>query len=244
MTADFSLSYCPVSPFLQLDELTQRERSLLSAKTSPKRMADFVAGRKAVKEALRSFLTLENTGNLSVLREEEGEEAGKPYVFLHDTATRSDVHVSITHADQQAYATASHMRIGIDNVTIEAYSSAFIEDVFRDGELAGWMNWLGVHPRHSLAICTGFAAKEAFLKWLGTGLRLSLSQIQITPVKQIRELDSHHSPNRSLEAICSVYDDHGMNAEAKQSFILKGLYEQKDGQVIFVLVGNEEHTGN
>lgn len=236
MTADFSLSYCQVSPTLQLDELTEHERSLLGAKASPKRMADFVAGRKAVKEALRSFFALEKTGNFSVLREEEGKEAGKPYVFLHDSAKRLDLHVSITHADQQAYAAVSQKRIGIDNVTIEEYSPAFIEDVFRDGELAGWVEWLDVDASHPLAVCTGFAAKEAFLKWLGTGLRLSLSQIQITPVKQMGELYSHQSSHRSIQAVCCLYDDHGRNAEAKQSFTLKALYEEKYGQVIVVLV--------
>jgi phosphopantetheinyl transferase (holo-ACP synthase) len=234
MTEGFSFAFCPVSPPLQaLSCITVSERKLLSEKATPKRIGDFIAGRVAAKLAIRSHLSLPDSLPLSILRTEHGNEAGKPCAVIDDAGTiLPEIHLSITHADKKAYAAASHTRIGIDNVTIETYNDAFVQDVFQPEELQAWAAWLRSDCNHPLAVCTGFAAKEAFLKWLGIGLRGTLPMTQIIPLSQTVSQSLFFQ--KQFHAACYVHHETG---DAPELRILDGYFSIQDGQVIVLLTG-------
>lgn len=232
MTEGFSLAFCPVSPSLQDLSVTVCERELLSKKATLKRIGDFVAGRVAAKQAIRSYLSLPDSFPLSILRTEHGDEAGKPYAVTDSAAILPEIHLSITHADKKAYAAVSHTRIGIDNITIEPYSDAFIQDVFQPEELQAWTEWLGSDYNHPLAVCTGFAAKEAFLKWRGIGLRSTLPMTQIIPLSQTVSQSSFFQ--KQFYAACYIHHEIG---GAQELTILDGYFSIQEGQVIVLLTG-------
>ncbi|MGC5325402.1 4'-phosphopantetheinyl transferase family protein [Brevibacillus sp. SYSU BS000544] len=240
MSTDYSLAYCQVVQIIDAYRyLTEQELALLGNKATQKRMDDFVAGRIAAKQAIRTYLSLADHVVPSIFRNEMGEEAGKPFVHLDEGAalslpSDSSLHVSITHADQKAYAAVSRIRIGIDNVTIEPYSNAFIAEVFHKEELYRWAEWLGVEHTHPLAICSGFAAKEAFLKWMGVGLRQALPMLQIIPLR-------HRQPDQKIgffqqqfQAVCRITKD---NSGQSKQWILDGYFSIESGQVIIMLLG-------
>jgi len=237
MISDFLLSFCSVPDRLHYETrkvLTPREQALLGEKATPKRTLDFIAGRIAGKNAIRSYLKLNDDTPLSILRVEEGDNAGKPYAILEEHNSSLDIHVSITHADGKAYAAVSRIPIGIDNVTIETYGSSFGNAVFQEGELQGWADWLGVHEHDSLAVCTGFAAKEAFLKWMGVGLRHSLPMIRISPNVQSKSVNPYGFFQTSFGAVCRIGSD---STDKTACFHLDGYYTRVNGQVIIMMIG-------
>lgn len=233
MTEGFSFAFCPVSPPRQdLSCITVSERQLLSKKATPKRIGDFIAGRVAAKMAIRSYLSLPDSFPLSILRMEHGNEAGKPCAVTDSGTILPEIHLSITHTDKKAYAAASRTRIGIDNVTIEPYNDAFVQDVFQPEELQAWADWLRSDRKHPLAVCTGFAAKEAFLKWLGIGLRGTLPMTQIIPLSQTVSQSLFFQ--KQFHAACYVHHETG---DAPELRILDGYFSIQDGQVIVLLTG-------
>ncbi|WP_028399953.1 4'-phosphopantetheinyl transferase superfamily protein [Ectobacillus panaciterrae] len=236
MTRDFSLAFCPVtSMFDDAHFITKNERKLLGEKTTPKRIGDFIAGRIAAKHAVRSYLSLPEHIRLSILRTEQGEEAGRPYVVSDEAYILPLVHLSITHADKKAYAVASRSRIGIDNVTIEPYSSAFVEEVFQIGELKAWADWLGVELSHPLAVCSGFAAKEAFLKWMGVGLRYSLPMVQLTPFYKEQSMQQPSFFQKQFFAACCI---HNRTGDDPEWIMLDGFFSLRNSQIIILLTGD------
>ncbi|MGE5705081.1 MAG: 4'-phosphopantetheinyl transferase family protein [Clostridia bacterium] len=234
MRTDFSLGSCPIPPIpAAFSSLHADERELLGEKATPKRIADFTAGRIAAKRAVHSCLALPESEHVSILRVEAGPEAGKPYVKAGNMCTEpmtETLHISISHADRMAYAVASHLRIGIDHVTIEPYSDAFSNDVFAKYELEEWANWLGVGPQDELVACAGFAAKEAVLKYVGTGLRYSLPQITVVPVFHKQTSDPHPFFQRRFRAALQLGSSRGE---------LDGYFAIKDGQVIVMVIGEK-----
>ena len=240
MTSDFLLSFCSVPDRLRYDTrkvLTPGEQALLGEKATSKRTLDFIAGRIAAKNAIRFYLKLNNDIPLSILRVEEGDKAGKPYAILEENNSSLDIHVSITHADGKAYAVVSRKPIGIDNVTIETYGSSFRNAVFQEGELQGWADWLGVHEQDSLAVCTGFAAKEAFLKWMDVGLRHSLPMIRISPIVQPDAVLPNVFFQASFGAVCRI-SSHSTEITACH---LDGYYARVNGQVIIMMIGESSY---
>jgi phosphopantetheinyl transferase (holo-ACP synthase) len=237
MSKDFSIAYCPVKTDMEYYHLlTEQEKELLSSKATPKRIADFCTGRVAAKQAVRSYLSLPESSKLSILREEKGEEAGRPYAVIDESETRLPVFISITHADQKAYAVASSSRVGIDNVTLEEYGTAFVEEVFQKDELRAWSDWLGVDVDHPLAYCSGFAAKEAFLKWLGVGLRYSLSQLKITPIVH----DKHNQNNDVFERRFSATCCWQIRTKDNYRVVnLEGYFMMQNSQVLLLMIGEE-----
>jgi phosphopantetheinyl transferase (holo-ACP synthase) len=90
------------------------------------------------------------------------------------------VHLSITHSDGVAIATAARAPIGIDLTPVELRPRPFDDEAFLDHELDDWLRLLGASAPERLR-SIAFAAKEAALKWLGTGLRAALHDVRVTP---------------------------------------------------------------
>jgi 4'-phosphopantetheinyl transferase len=161
--------------------LDPRERALVPPRATEKRRAEFTAGRGAARRALARLLGPRAEGAAVV--PEAGPAGGRPVVIGGDGA-RLAVHVSITHAGGLAAAVAGPSPLGLDLVSLEPLDEAFREEAFVEEELAGWAAWAGlrgVAAGADAAACLAFAAKEAALKWLGTGLGLPLQAVRVAP---------------------------------------------------------------
>jgi 4'-phosphopantetheinyl transferase len=172
--------------------LSRAEASLVGSRAAEKRRADFVAGRLAAKAAAGLLLGRPwGRGDVAVLRE-GGATTGPPRLALSG-ASRCELRASISHADGLAVAAASRERVGIDLVAVEPQGSAFEAEAFRPGELDAWRGWLGGFATTNEAIAIAFAAKEAILKWMGTGLTVPLHEVAVRPL-------GVHPPSRTLLA--------------------------------------------
>jgi phosphopantetheinyl transferase len=159
------------------ERLSLPERALLGARVTPKRRAEFAAGRLAARTALVRLLGRAARGCV-VLRE---AGAGTAPVALAAAGARLPAHLSITHAAGLAVAVAGPERLGVDLVAVEPLDRAFREEAFAPDELAAWEAFTGDRAGGDRAACAAFAAKEVALKWLGTGLGLPLLGVRAVP---------------------------------------------------------------
>jgi 4'-phosphopantetheinyl transferase EntD/NAD(P)-dependent dehydrogenase (short-subunit alcohol dehydrogenase family) len=146
--------------------LPASEESALTARGTPRRQRDRIAGRLAARAAVRE-LTGAQDHEFSV----DNDPLGRPQVDLPQ-----DVRISITHRSGEALAVAtSGGWPGIDVERIEPRAPAFAETWFTPVERL----LAGNDPFRQTLI---WAAKEAVLKALGTGLRLAASEVEITDI--------------------------------------------------------------
>lgn len=156
--------------------LDARERAGFSACATPKRRAEFAAGRAAARDALGQLLGAADGVAVVPAR----GTGGRPLpVDRRDRALPA--HVTITHAAGLAAAAASLLPVGLDLVAVEPLGPGFREEAFAAGELGVWDRWLGSPPGAPQGACAAFAAKEAVLKWLGTGLEVPLHAVRVAP---------------------------------------------------------------
>ncbi|MSQ01624.1 MAG: SDR family NAD(P)-dependent oxidoreductase [Myxococcales bacterium] len=140
-------------------ELPPSETASLTARGTPKRQADRLAGQLAANRAVAGLVP----AGFSVGR----EPSGKPVVV-----GTKDVTVSITHTDGEALALAVRgAHAGVDMEAIEPRSDAFAAEWFTDAERA-WAHT----PEARTAV---WSVKEAVLKALGTGMALSPREIDV-----------------------------------------------------------------
>jgi phosphopantetheinyl transferase len=183
--------------------LDPRELALVSDRCTQKRLADFVAGRVAARKAVSQLLR--DVGSVSdflVLREGNGP-TGRPRVEL--TGRGAAPYVSISHADGLAIAAASFARIGVDLATIADQDRSFVEETFSAHELDEWAAWLNSPRTSAMTVTSAFAAKEAALKWLGTGFGQPLRSIEIVPAeKGTRDRTSSFPGQTTCFAACLI----------------------------------------
>ncbi len=161
-------------------KLSPKEISLLSPRSSLKRRAEFIAGRIAARTSVARLLGhLPTSSTFQILREGDGP-TGCPLVTLAGGGAAP--HVSISHADGLAVAAACFSGVGLDLASIQTHEQSFVEDTFSPQELTQWAKWLGSDRTSALTLTSAFAAKEAALKWLGTGFALPLRAIEIVPI--------------------------------------------------------------
>jgi acyl transferase domain-containing protein/NAD(P)-dependent dehydrogenase (short-subunit alcohol dehydrogenase family)/phosphopantetheinyl transferase len=152
------------TPWLSLDELREIE-----ARGTERRVRDRIAGRIAAKRALSGLLGVDPlTIQLSTA------PSGEPIVavpgFPH-------ARVSISHREGRAVAVAvARGRVGVDLEKVEPRSESFGKTWFREDE-----QHLQSDPSTQTV---AWAIKEAVLKWLGTGLRLSPHDVRVLAVKE------------------------------------------------------------
>lgn len=156
--------------------LAEAERALLGPRATQKRRAEFTAGRSAARAALRRFLG-PTARDYVVLRD---GDSGRPVPFAA-TGAHAPAFVSITHASGLAVAIAGVEPLGVDLVALEPIERAFREEAFSSDELSAWEAFTGDPPGGDRAACVAFAAKEAAVKWLGTGLTVPLLGVRAIP---------------------------------------------------------------
>ncbi len=160
-----------------VDALPAAERALLSSAATAKRRAEFVAGRCAARAAVARVLGHDRCA--AVIRDAAARTA-RPVAVDRDGAPLP-AFVSITHAGGVAAAAAARRPLGIDLVEVEPLEAAFRADAFWPDELAAWERATGDVPGGRLGSCAAFGAKEAIVKWLGTGLEVPLLGIRARP---------------------------------------------------------------
>jgi malonyl CoA-acyl carrier protein transacylase len=135
----------------------------------PKRAAEWLAGRLAVKRAV--CFADESISPLDV--QVATDDHGAPSLIIKGKP--SPVHVSITHRDGYAIAALSESHLGIDLETIEDRADSWWQQSFSKSERRAMR---GMEDANAAATCA-WAAKEACLKRHGTGLEVSLHKVTV-----------------------------------------------------------------
>ncbi|MFT5679671.1 MAG: NAD(P)-dependent dehydrogenase (short-subunit alcohol dehydrogenase family), partial [Myxococcota bacterium] len=142
------------------------EQAALTARGTPRRQRDRIAGRLAARAAVRA-LTGAQDADFSI----DNDPLGRPRVDLPE-----DIRISITHRSGEAMAVAARGGWpGIDVERIEPRDPAFAKTWFTPTERL----LSGNDPFRQTLI---WATKEAVLKALGTGLRLAASEVEVTNI--------------------------------------------------------------
>lgn len=178
---ELAFGAAPVLPGGYEGLLLHEERQLLPLRASPKRRAEFAAGRMAARKALSGLLPPSTVQGLPILA---APGSGRPRVKC-PAQMGEPIHVSITHVDGLALAAAARVPVGIDLVTVRPEDASFSSDSFAPGELATWEVWLGVPAGDPFASAAAFAAKEAATKLLGVGLTVPLLSFRVVPSGQV-----------------------------------------------------------
>lgn len=168
----------PRDPACDLGALAPCERALVAPGAAPKRRAEFAAGRRAAHAALARLLG-PAAAACTVARDREAP-TGRP-IAVSAAGAPLPVSLSISHAAGVAAAIAAREPVGLDLVLLEPLSRAFREEAFTAGEVAEWEAFTADGGGGERAACAAFAAKEAAVKWLGTGLSVPLLGLRVTP---------------------------------------------------------------
>jgi phosphopantetheinyl transferase len=149
--------------------LGQAELAVLTARGTPSRQADRVAGRLAAKRAVAAL-----TGAAFPDIRIDNAPSGEPIVTLRGAVGPA---LSISHSGGRAVAVASwHGRVGVDLEQVRTRHPAFAEEWFSSAEQARF----GDDPE---ALTLAWAAKEATLKALGIGMAGNPRQIEVERIE-------------------------------------------------------------
>jgi phosphopantetheinyl transferase/NAD(P)-dependent dehydrogenase (short-subunit alcohol dehydrogenase family) len=140
------------------------EQALIAARGRPERQAERVLGRLAAQQALIGLL-----GEAHPVLNAEG---GAPYVVDHP-----ELVVSISHSAGDAFAAvATSGRLGLDLEQVVLRHPSFARTWFTDAEQA-------LADEDCARTTAIWAVKEAVLKALGAGMRLSPNEIEVTALR-------------------------------------------------------------
>ncbi|ACL67358.1 4'-phosphopantetheinyl transferase [Anaeromyxobacter dehalogenans 2CP-1] len=156
--------------------LPAAERALLPPAATARRRFEFAAGRAAARAAVDRLLRA--PGACAAVLRDAGAGTAQP-VALDARGARLPAYVSITHTEGVAAAAAFGAPVGLDLVRVEALDGAFRREAFWPEELRAFERALG-EPRAGFAACAAFGAKEAVVKWLGTGLTVPLRAVRLS----------------------------------------------------------------
>ena len=148
---------------------------------TPKRIQDRLAGRSAAKKALANRLN-----RLPQTLRIDNDPLGKPFCREFPK-----VHLSISHADGLGVAAISDTPVGIDIEQLQPRSKAFCAKYFSEHERSLVQN-------HPVQINLLWSIKEAVLKLLGLGLRVSARDIHIDTLGEFHATISVHGKVAAL----------------------------------------------
>ncbi|KFF10988.1 beta-ketoacyl synthase [Chryseobacterium soli] len=142
----------------------------------PNKRKEWMVSRVAVKDAVRNLLREQkNHPCFPITFEIAKDEVGKPYLIGDVT---EDIHISLAHKEKDAVGIARQGGpVGIDMEIMEERSSGFYDLVFTDHELTL------LKEKDQAEWTTKFwVAKEAYGKFLGTGLKGNPKAFEITHI--------------------------------------------------------------
>ena len=167
---------------LALDDEEVREHG---QKATPKRAAEWLAGRIALKRSIRRVMATTDTGTISensirIIQDEQGKPIGelsvKPGLQINS--------ISLSHSNGLAMAAATvpgtFEGLGIDVEKVEARSDAWAQDYFTEEEIQA----AGESGQRWLDLTRMWCLKEAALKAIGTGLRFDLRDINVAALDE------------------------------------------------------------
>jgi 4'-phosphopantetheinyl transferase len=166
--------------FIAFDNLVAEEWEFYKTITFKKRRIEWLGGRITAKRSISSYCKKKSgitlaPSEIKINTIKEGIHKGKPYV-------RQNCHISISHSVDFALCAVSSNGVGIDIEKVRVMPAVLIHTAFDDVEreriedrkrpLAN-----GFTIDETIVLCWSF--KEAFLKYLGIGLRANLKNIII-----------------------------------------------------------------
>lgn len=143
----------------------------------PNKKKNWMVSRVAVKDAVRNLLRKEkNHACFPITFEIRSDEVGKPYLISDFT---EDIHISLAHKGKEAVGIARYGKsVGIDMELMEKRSEGFYDLVFTDHELSL------LKGKDQAEWTTRFwVAKEAYGKFLGTGLKGNPKAFEVEQTK-------------------------------------------------------------
>ncbi len=200
------------------EHLAEDEVQEHAAKKTPKRAAEWLTGRLALKHCVRRLLTNTDqegpqTRGIRIIQ----DELGKPIAELIESPGTAIGDISLSHSNGLAVAVASapgsFVGLGIDVEKVEQRSDSWVTDYFTDEEIRA----ADEAGNRMLALTGMWSLKEALLKALGTGLRFDLKDVRVTSVDEMgratlelgKEARAHlekHAPG-SIEARLEQQDN-------------------------------------
>ncbi|GAA5089615.1 type I polyketide synthase [Chryseobacterium ginsengisoli] len=144
----------------------------------PNKRKSWMVSRVAVKDAVRNLLKKEKNHPCYPITFEIGkDDVGKPYLIGDST---ENIHISLAHKGKDAVGIARNGKlVGIDMEIIEERSSGFYDLVFTDHELTL------LKDKDQAEWTTKFwVAKEAYGKFLGTGLKGNPKQFEVEKITE------------------------------------------------------------
>jgi len=160
---DRGVARFPSSDYLARRYLSRREREELDA-LPPRRRAEWLGGRVAIKDAVRDLLWRRGHGPLYPVHVTVSNDAGGRPLVSGDFS--EDVRVSVAHKGERAVAAARiGVDVGIDLERVELRGAGFVQLAFTDEELA-----LLPDENRDEWLTRLWCAKEAVGKARGTGL--------------------------------------------------------------------------
>ncbi|MDR1387423.1 MAG: 4'-phosphopantetheinyl transferase superfamily protein [Propionibacteriaceae bacterium] len=159
--------------------LTQREKKEGLEVTNDALRADYLAGRIALKDAVRHFLRRPGGPLMYPIEiDTHYDDSGKLFVKGNCQELERPVQVSLAHKHGRAVAVVSDQPVGVDIEAVEPKSEGFRRQAFSAGELA----LLEAAPDLDEWVIRFWCAKEAYGKMLGVGLAFDPKRHQIERV--------------------------------------------------------------
>jgi 4'-phosphopantetheinyl transferase EntD len=223
--------------------LTPEEEALCPRRAVEKRRAEFTAGRIAAKLAVSRLRGASPTDPESWIGVAEGHASGRPIVVNRSGSPVADVALSITHSDGVAIAAAAREGLGIDLVPIEDRGGAFGAEAFAPGEVEAWSRWMPAGENVAFAQSIAFGAKEAVLKWLGVGLRMSLRQLVVRPAQAARAIHCHDLQTLALGLRLDVaFGDDAQGSRTAQTVSLRSWVMRVANQLLIVASSDDSYA--
>lgn len=162
---------------LEARHLTPAEASYADVLTLPRRRQEWLAGRMALKYAVRAHAR--HTGrtpvaydDVRVTRVAEGMRAGKPTTDL-------PVEVSLTHSGDYAVALCGSGPVGVDLERPRSFPPELVRILLYDDTTAG-ADLAARRRLHAMPLPLRWTCKEAVLKCYGFGLRVDTREVRLT----------------------------------------------------------------
>lgn len=166
-----ALGWCAVEG-ASASVLSAVELELAERGKTPKRRAEFIAGRVAARRAIAQVDP--RLSGFDIVARDGTVDAGRPILSVD-----AGIAVSISHSSGWAVAAAAHggpLGVDLESRSLDV-GPAFVAEAFAPGELEGWAHF------GTSALAVAWAAKEAMLKWSGVGLRAALQQVSVSPTQ-------------------------------------------------------------
>jgi phosphopantetheinyl transferase len=137
------------------------------------RTSDFLAGRVALKNALKQYLSknkidLLNLGEINI----KNFESGQPYIESYE-----NLHCSISHSYGLGIGAVAPFRIGVDIEKIRPHKDSLATYIAEDKELDLVQDFFHSHTDKITLVWT---IKESVMKALGVGFKISPKRVKIT----------------------------------------------------------------